>query len=217
MSYAKHGSAHADALGGGLLEALQPVLLRDDRRTDHQQPCEAWKGADRRAFEDLHRRYRPRILQLATSMRLNQEDAEEIVQETLLGLFLRRRTLGGDCPPDNLVGGLAAASVLARLLGDRRRTRLLSALAHAAVTDRAEREGRGQPDEGLLATELAARAGAAVRNLPGQGRRVFWLRAVEGQSEEEAGASLDMTPSLVDVWLLYARRLIAHSLLPYFA
>ena len=235
VAYAKHASEHADALDAGLLdvvltyptplhelaEALQPASTRilppavvpheNDTRSD-EQLFQAWKGADRPAFQELDRRYRPRIRQLATSMKFSDEDAEEIVQETLLGLFLGRETFRGHPTPDSVICGLTATSILARLRGEHRRTRLLSALAHAAVADRAARECSGQPDERLRATDLATHANAVICKLPSWCRRAFWLRAIESQSAREAGATLDMTPSTVDMWLLHVRRLIASRL-----
>lgn len=202
IGYAKHASKHADALEAGLLdvvlicptprpelaEALQPasellpgatlssVPLQDDRRSD-KQLFQAWKGTDRRPFRELDRRYRPRIHQLALSMRFSDEDAEEIAQETLLGLFLRGGALPGHTAPDNLICGLTATSVLARLRGERRQTRLRSALTHQAVTERTGRERGGQPDQRLRAT----RTNAVVRKLPDWRWRAFRLRAAEGQ------------------------------------
>ena len=145
-------------------------------------------------------------------MRFSDEDAEEIVQDTLLGLFVGRETFRSDSASDHSIGSMVATSTLELDRGARHRTRLRRALAHAAVTDRADREWSGQPDERLLSTELAAHADAAVHNLPGWCRDAFWLRAMEGQSAKQVGAKLDMTPTMVDGVLLHARRLIADHL-----
>jgi RNA polymerase sigma factor (sigma-70 family) len=189
------------------------VPARADERSD-QQLLQAWNGRDRRAFAELDRRYRPLIRHLARSMRFRREDAEEIVQETLLSLFLGRRAYRDDCTPERFVSDLAATAVLAHERGVRRRTRLLSAAADAAATNRAEQECGGQPDEGLLTAELAAQIDAAVRRLRGRCRCVFRLRAMQGRSAREAGATLKLPPALVEVWLLLARRLIADQLHP---
>lgn len=187
------------------------VPLASDQRSD-QALFQAWKGADHGAFRELDRRYRPRILSLATSMKFSAEDAEEIVQETLLGLFLRRETFRHLSTPDDVICDLTATSFGARLRGERRRTRLQSVLVHSTAADRSERECRGQPNEGLLASDLASQVNILVRKLPVWCRRVVRLRAMEGQSAKEVGATLDMPPSTVNMWLLHARRFMAGEL-----
>jgi hypothetical protein len=120
IAYAKSSSEHAGAPGTGLIdltltyptplnrlaEALQPspeairpatehsLPPRSDQRTD-EQLLHAWNGSDRPAFDELDRRYRPRIRALATSLRFTDEDADDIVQETLLGLYLSRGVFRG--------------------------------------------------------------------------------------------------------------------------
>jgi DNA-directed RNA polymerase specialized sigma24 family protein len=61
---------------------------RDDR--PDAQLWRAWMQRDRRAFEELFNRYHPRVCALATSMRLGREDAQDVAQETLLGLSIAR-------------------------------------------------------------------------------------------------------------------------------
>ena len=239
IAHAMHASQHACALDAGLLEvvltyptpqhelaeALQPAPpetlfsatpraqppLRRDPRSD-QQLLQALKGSDRGAFDELYRRYRPRIRQLAISMRFSDEDTEEIVQETLLALLAGRRSLRGDRTADRYICGLAATSVLARLRGEQRLKRLRLALAQVAGTDRTEREHSGQPDAGLQSSELTDHVDAAICNLPAWCRPAFWLRVVEGKSAKEASAALDLLPSTVDAWLQHARKHIAHEL-----
>lgn len=137
------------------LVAGYSVVPTTDRRSN-EQLLHAWNGSDREAFDELDRRFRPRIRAYATSLRFTEEDVEDIVQETLLALFVSRGMFRGNRTPDDFLFGLAATSVTALERGMRRRGRLRAAVAHAAVVHRSERERRGQPDARLRAVGLVS-------------------------------------------------------------
>ena len=72
-----------------------------DTRSD-QQLLDAWQETDNRAFDELDRRYRVRIHR-RVQMQFSHEDSEDIVQETLLRLFLARTTLRDVSSLDELI------------------------------------------------------------------------------------------------------------------
>lgn len=183
---------------------------RTDMRSD-QQLLDAWQETDNRAFDELDRRYRARIHR-RVQMQFSNEDSEDIVQETLLRLFLARTSLRDVSSLDELIDEQTSTTMLARSRGMRRRERLLFAVAREAITDDTARESCNRPDEELHAIELAAHVGESVNNLPGWCRRPFWLRVVQGKSATQAGAMLDTLPAIVDLWLDLARGLIAGDL-----
>jgi hypothetical protein len=96
---------------------------RGDRRSD-QQLLLASRGADPRAFRELDRRYRRRIRRLAISMNFSSADADEIAQESLLGLFLGRETSPDHCNVEDLIDALVATNALAFLRCERHQKRL---------------------------------------------------------------------------------------------
>ena len=217
IAYAAQGAEREAMLCTGLQDVTltHPTSLEELAEALQPRPS-ALRVTDPPTFAQLDRRYRSHIGQLAAAMRFSKEDAEDIVQETLLGLFLARATTRGE-GADALIAELAATSASASERGGRRRKRLRVAAVCDAATERSARESTGQPDAALLTAELANLASTAVHNLPGWCRRPFWLRAVDGQSSTAAGAALNMIPSTVDMLLAHARRRIAIDMNPHLA
>jgi len=168
IAYAKNDAEHAKVLNAGLLdvvltyptsdrllaEALRPPkttstasMARQCNDQSDSQLFQSWNRSDDRAFAELDRRYRPRIRRLVKSMRFSDEDVEDIVQETLLNMFVERETLCGCNAPDRLVCNFAASCVLSRLRGEQRQARLRASLVSAAQRARAQNERSGQPDD----------------------------------------------------------------------
>src|SRR5258706_15656929 len=86
------------------LELRDAIHGTDERRTSPdrlvaQEDAALVAGAktgDARAFELLVQRHRVKIFLLAQRMTRNREDAEDVVQESLLKAFVRVRTFKGE-------------------------------------------------------------------------------------------------------------------------
>jgi RNA polymerase sigma-70 factor, ECF subfamily len=162
-------------------------------------------------------RYGPSLLRVALLHVPTRAAAEEVVQETWLGLLTGL---------ERFEGRSSLKTWLFRILTNRAKTRgererrTLPFSAFAADGDEAdiavelERFGRGGgwaapprgvPEERLLAGEAQARIEAAIAALPPSQRAVITLRDVEGLSAEEACNVLGVSETNQRVLLHRAR------------
>ena len=159
------------------------------------------RAGDEQAFVILVQRYRASMLQLAAGYVPSQAVAEEVVQDTWLGVLR----------------GLASfeerASVrtwLFRILVNRARTagvrerRTVAIGSFESAVDQARFDASGQwadpperwleqIDDQLTAEKMADRIRQALPGLPARQREVVTLRDVEGMSSEEVCAVLEIT------------------------
>jgi len=155
------------------------------------------RSGDERAFVTLVERYQEPMLRLAVSFVPSRAVAEEVVQDTWLGML---RGL------DSFEGRSSLRTWLFRILVNRARTtgaRENRSVPVAAV-DPARFDASGgwadPPEQWVEAAEDRAEAGkladrvrARVDELPGRQREVVVLRDVEGMSSQEVCAVLDIT------------------------
>jgi RNA polymerase sigma-70 factor, ECF subfamily len=159
------------------------------------------RAGDEQAFVILVQRYRASMLQLAAGYVPSQAVAEEVVQDTWLGVLR------------GLAGFEERASVrtwLFRILVNRARTagvrerRTVAIGAFESAVDQARFDASGQwadpperwleqIDDQLTAEKMADRIRQALPGLPSRQREVVTLRDVEGMSSEEVCAVLEIT------------------------
>ncbi len=203
-------------------EAHTVVLDEDDRRT-----LAALRAGDEQAFAELVRRYQSPLLRVAMSYVRPRSAAEEVVQETWLGVL---RGLPG------FEGRSSLRTWIFRILANRARTRGVrerrsvpfSALGDgdpAVAPERFAADGSWAspppagdlPDEALLTAEARALVLMAIEQLPDQQRAVITLRDVEGWSAAEVRDALDLSEGNERVLLHRARARVRAALEPYFA
>jgi DNA-directed RNA polymerase specialized sigma24 family protein len=190
--------------------ARLPAPARGHDERTAEELLSAWHASsDSHAFDELDRRYRQHIHQDAVSRGYSAADADDIAQDTLLGVFLSRPSRRA---PNALFSALTTTSCAALERRHGRRSRLGVAVAAEARIRRREMESRSRPDARLWSDERTTRARAAVAGLPGLCRLPFSLCAVNGMTAQQAGANLDMFPATVNMWLRRARQLIASDL-----
>jgi RNA polymerase sigma-70 factor (ECF subfamily) len=195
------------------------------------------RAGDSDAFEEIVRRYSGSMLALARTFVPSRAVAEEVVQETWLGV------INGI---DRVEGRSSLKTWIFRILSNRARTRgeresrtvPFSALAAreaegddpAVDPDRflaAEQPGAAgawarpprrietSPDGRLLAHEARDRIAAAIAALPPAQRLVITLRDVEGWTAEEARNELDISETNQRVLLHRARSKVRAALEDY--
>jgi RNA polymerase sigma-70 factor (ECF subfamily) len=159
-----------------------------------QEPTEAdllgrARTGDGTALEQLLERYQPQIFRFAMGMCRDREDAEDILQDSMLAAARSLEQFRGDA---SLSTWLYA---ITRRLCVKRRRRDASADAHgqplslaAPVAD----PGRA-PDDSLADRELLGLVQAAVGQLDAGSREVLLLRDVEGLTAPEAARVLEMS------------------------
>jgi len=180
-------------------ESLEPDVPRgvydlvgdDPNAPETAELLDAIRAGDADALERLAREQAPRLFRLALRLTGRREDAEDLVQETLLAAL---PALSG------FEGRAKLSTYLMRALGNRFKNRL-RARSRSRLVDwfRGRRSGSdaeldGPPDpmdasptalEGLVTGERAARVREAVTRIEPHRRLTLLLREVEDLSYEE--------------------------------
>ena len=138
------------------------------------------RAGDTAAFEQLYRWFERPVYALAMRLTGRREEAQDILQDTMLKLFDRIGEFRGDAP---FWGWLRQIAVNESLMLLRRRGRF--------VADDDSDEA-ALPDEAVLLPPRAADAailGEAMARLPDATRSVIWLYHAEGYTHEEIAAA----------------------------
>jgi RNA polymerase sigma factor (sigma-70 family) len=137
------------------------------------------RNGDVAAFEQLYRWFERPVYALALRLTGRREEAQDILQDTMLKLFDRMGEFRGDAP---FWGWLRQIAVNESLMLLRRRGRFLADDGDDAAL----------PDENVLLPPRAADAailGEAMGKLPDVTRSVIWLYHAEGYTHEEIAAA----------------------------
>lgn len=173
----------------------------------------AAQRGDGAALDELLSRYQPHILRFGMKMCGDVEDAQDVLQETLLAAA---RTLPGFRGASRLSTWLYA---IARSFCIKKRRR--SAFAPEVVSLDSEATGAGaspdhapDPERSLAAKELATALESAIAGLEPAYREVLLLRDVEGLSAAEAAEVTGLGVAAVKSRLHRARREIRERIAP---
>ncbi|MFC4727681.1 RNA polymerase sigma factor [Coralloluteibacterium thermophilus] len=141
----------------------------------------AARAGDVRAYERIYRLFERPVFTLALRMTGSREDAQDVLQETMLKLFARLGDFRGQCP---FWGWLRQIAVNESLMRLRRRAR--------RDDDEAlpEEPGDEAPDTLPPAAADAALLARALARLPPTTRSVLWLYHAEGFTHEEIAAAM---------------------------
>ena len=163
----------------------------------------ALRGGDERAFVTLVRRHHDAMLRLACSFVPNTAVAEEVVQDTWLGVL---RGIGGFEGRSSFRTWLFRILVnRARSAGEReRRTVAIGDAGAAVAASRFDASGAWlsppehwieEVEDRIEAGKLAGLIRTAIGDLPDRQRQVVTLRDIEGLTSEEVCGVLDISES----------------------
>jgi RNA polymerase sigma-70 factor (ECF subfamily) len=194
---------------------------------------DALRFGDEAAFVELVRRYRPLLLQVARLYVPTQAVAEEVVQETWLGVLSGIARFEGRSSFKTWLFRILTNTAQARGARERR-TVPFSSLAQAELeigepsveSDRFIPQGERwssywatsparfdeQPEGRLLSSETVGVARTAIEALPSAQRAVITMRDVVGFSPEEVCAALELSASNQRVLLHRARAKLRRAL-----
>jgi RNA polymerase sigma-70 factor, ECF subfamily len=195
-------------------------------RAEDRRFVEALRRGDEAAFATLIRAYGPTMLRVARGYVATRAVAEEVVQETWLGVL---RGI------DRFEGRSSLKTWVFRILVNRARTRGASehrSMPFSSLVEAADEDGRVDPaafidasagatwggwwaaypkswdtvpEERLLGREMLAVASEAIEALPERQREVLVLRDVAGLSPQEVCTALGVTDGNQRVLLHRAR------------
>jgi RNA polymerase sigma-70 factor, ECF subfamily len=166
------------------------------------------KAGDDRAFSELVNHYEGRIFRLAKRILLNEEDAEDVLQDAFLKAYENLDTFQGNSKFYTWIVRIAVNEALMKLR--KRKTDRTVSLDEQLDTgeDMVVREiavWDGTPEDRYSQDELRGLLDSAVAALDPIYRTVFQLRDVEELSTEETAGALGLTVPAVKSRLLRAR------------
>lgn len=164
--------------------------MKDIRLSDTDSLLIALQRGEQKAFETLFRRYYP-VLCAYGHRFVNLEDAEEIVQDSLLWIWENR---------ENLIIESSLSSYLFKMVY----RRALNKLVHIDAIQRADTRFYEEMQEMLQDTdiyqieELTQRIKGAVTTLPESYREAFVMHRFRDMSYKEIAEILGVSPKTVD-------------------
>lgn len=199
----------------GLRERREPTGVRpagvDQTEQDQAELLARIRRGDADAFEQLAREHSPRLYRMALHLTGRQEEAEDLVQETLLRALPKLNTFEGRAK---------LSTYLIRALGNLWKNRLRSRSRSRVVDWLSGRARRGDADEQipldppddspsplgrLEAAERAGHVRTAVLRLDPDRRMALLLREVEELSYEEIASVTEVPVGTVRSRLARAR------------
>lgn len=201
--------------------------------SNDQQVIDALKSGDEDAFRTLVDAYSSSLLRLAMSHVPSRAVAEEVVQETWLGVLNGLDRFEGRSSLKTWIFRILINTARTRGVRERRSVPLSSLEANSGDSDRPSIDpdrffpsdhgrypGRWAlgptrwetPEEGLLAGETREVILAAIEELPASQRAVITLRDIEGCPSEEVCDALDLSDANQRVLLHRARTKVRAAL-----
>ena len=148
------------------------------------------------------------IFRTALRIVLNKDEAEDIVQDTLVKLWQTRETLGNVNSLEALAVTMARNLALDRKGKMDNRVMSLKPEKHDFMDSAAT-----SPDSQLMAYEATTFVQDTINGLPEKQRTIIQLRDIEGKSYKEIAAVLNITESDVKVTLFRARSTLKEKIL----
>jgi RNA polymerase sigma-70 factor (ECF subfamily) len=182
------------------------------RRTIAREECvflAAAKRGDSAAFEILCKQSANTVFHLARRMMRNNEDAEDVVQESLQQAFIHLESFNGDSRFSTWLSRIAINAALMKLRKKRR-------LSDVSLDESAETEGPSSrlevEDQGLNPEQLYAQKeqqrilSEAMNDLTPGTRKAIELRELDERSTEETARIMGISVGAVKARVFHGRR-----------
>jgi RNA polymerase sigma factor (sigma-70 family) len=168
----------------------------------------AVRAGDDSAFEELYRRYQPRIARFVCSMLHDAARCEDVAQEAFLSALRRMRETDAEI---NFKPWIYQIARNAAIDSYRRNSHAVEVSMDAdeglRASDRTRLVGlEASPDAALVTKERLDHLQGAFDELSDVHTRVLVMRELEGMSYREIGQKLDLTRPAVESALFRARR-----------
>lgn len=148
------------------------------------------------AFDELERRYRPRIVQQLRQLCKDEEDLKDVLQDVLTSLFLKINTFEGR---STLSTWIYRITMNAYLMHERKQKRNRLFFVDDGFQDAASSSGRlaprpdSSPFSAIIRSELRTRIDRALSELPPGYRQVFLYLKEEDMSLREVSKRMGLS------------------------
>jgi RNA polymerase sigma factor (sigma-70 family) len=198
-------------VGAGTISAPKAGSLRPSGATtaplDDSALVARVREGDDSAFEELYRRYRPRIAAFVRGQLRDDARAEDVTQEAFFSALRRMRATDSQIAFKPWIYEIARNAAIDSF---RRTSRAQEVSIHGddalRPSDRTRLVGSRAPDSALLVKERWEHLRGAFDELPDTHHRVLIMRELEGLSYREIGERLELSRPAVESVLFRARR-----------
>jgi RNA polymerase sigma-70 factor (ECF subfamily) len=157
---------------------------------------------DEKAFREVFDLYKGRFFAAALKMTRSPDEAEEIVQEVFVSLWMRRALLATVENPPSYLFTIVYNAISARFKKMALEMRMKQMIAERVV------ESENIIEEKLEEKEANERIQSILHRLPEQQQLVYYLSKEEGLSREEIAHRMHISPNTVKNHLLRATKYI---------
>ena len=193
---------------GGSFSSVLPGFGQENRRVDDERQGSG-RGQSRRGrpgiFAGLVERYRYAVFGLCLNYTRDFDAAEDAAQEAFIKAFLKLRTLEAG---DRFAPWLRQIAVNECRMGYRRRAEPLPESVEKSLVSPA-----GTPEEEAIAVEDRRAVLTALGTLGEEQQQLITLFYLEGLSQKEIAAFLDLAPQAVNQRLYRARNHLRKEML----
>jgi RNA polymerase sigma factor (sigma-70 family) len=198
-------------VGAATISALKAGSLRPSGATtaplDDSALVDRVRAGDDSAFEELYRRYRPRITAFVRGQLRDDARSEDVAQEAFFSALRRMRATDSQIAFKPWIYEIARNAAIDSY---RRTSRAQEVSIHGdeslRPSDRSRLVGSRAPDSALLVKERWEHLRGAFDELPDTHHQVLIMRELEGLSYREIGERLDLSRPAVESVLFRARR-----------
>jgi RNA polymerase sigma-70 factor (ECF subfamily) len=178
-------------------------------RTD-QELLEALRSGDTEAVDALVARYEPAVYRFGLRMCRDEEDAKDVLQDTLLAATRGARDFRGESSLSSWLYTIARSFCIKKRRKGKHAPEAIVPLDDAG----AAHAGTAAPDEAAAAKELRTALEHAIGSLEPLYREVLLLRDVEGLTAPEVAGALGIGVDAVKSRLHRARTAVRSRLAP---
>lgn len=145
------------------------------------------------SFEELYRLFSSKIYHTSRKMKLNHEEAEEVVQEVFLNIWKNRAKLD----PDLSINAYMIAIIRSLVIKKNQKEARFFAFQQYQIP-LSESLASQAPDEDLIYSEFHEISMEIISQLPAGQRQIFKLKHLENRSVEEISGKLNLSARTVE-------------------
>jgi len=177
--------------------------MLDDK--DDRQLVSRLKVGDKKAFEEIFRKYREKIYYFAIRYYNSAEDAENVVQDVFIKLWDEREGLREELSLNNYIYTIAKNHLF-----NIQRKKINEKAYHSYIVDHLVQVSNLENE--LIYADLKAGIDKVIDELPAQRKKVFIMSNFDGISNKELASLLNLSVRTIEVHKSLALQTIRKAL-----